>query len=258
MADNKPSGYIIKSVVRAFEVLEFLSQEDYIGATELAERFDISKTTAFNILCTLEKIDYIKQSPRDGKYYLSAKILELSKDLEFKLREQAKPYLRELSRNSNETINLVIRTGKKVLYIDKVESSEPLQINTKVGKKEEIYCTAVGKVILAFTRKDERNIILNKLEFKAHTKNTIMSLPELRKNLESIRKKGYAIDNEEFCKGVKCIAGPVFDHTGSIKAAVSITGPQERINEKGEDEQIEMVKKTCKQISKALGYRGEE
>jgi len=179
--------------------------------------------------------------------------MKLSNDLEFELRDVAKPHLRKLSRQIDETINLVVRAEEKVLYIEKVESSQPIQINTKVGKKEDIYCTAVGKVILAYTNEDTQNVIFDKIDFYPHTENTIVSLKELKKALKEIKERGYAVDNEEFSEGVKCISAPIFDHKSNVKGAISITGPVERMEKRGEQELASFVKEICKDITRELG-----
>lgn len=250
---SEKSGYLIKSVAKSFKVLEAFKDKREQGTTDLASKLNIPKSTIYNILFTFEKLGYLEQTEND-KYRLSPKIFGISQTIEYDLRNEAKPFLNKLAEETNETINLVLHTDDKVLYTEKVESTEPININTKVGKKEDIYCTAVGKAILANLKKEKQNKLFKKIEFTPHTPNTITSVVKLREELSKIIELGYAIDNEEFAIGVKCIAAPIFNHKSVPISAISITGPVDRINSKGEKNLASLVKHYAKKISKNLGY----
>lgn len=247
------SGYKIKSVVKAMKVLEEFKEKKELGTTDLSKKLDIPKSTMFNILYTFTELGYIQQTKYD-KYKLSTKIFELSQSIEYDLRNEAKPYLRKLSEATRETINLVLHMEEKVLYTEKVESQEPININTKIGKKEDIYCTAVGKAILAFLKQDRQEKIFEKIIFHSHTPNTITDLEDLKEEIITIKNRGYAVDNEEFARGVKCVAAPIFDYKGDPISAVSITGPAERMDSKGIERLASLVKENAMDISNVLGF----
>ena len=161
---SKKSGYLIKSIVKSFKVLETFKEKKDQRTTDLSKKLNIPKSSIYNILYTFEELGYIKQI-KNNKYRLSAKLFELIQAIECDLRNEAKPYLSKLAEKTNETINLVLPLEDKVLYFEKIESTEPININTQIGEKIDIYCTAVGKAILANYNKEKQNKILKKYSF---------------------------------------------------------------------------------------------
>ncbi len=250
--------YHIQSVARAFLILESFKENPAMGVTELAKSLALNKSTVYHLLATLVSLGYIEQD-EERKYSMSLKVFELGSVVvnRMELKKEALPLLKELSQLTQETVNLVTLVDHEVIYIEKIESQDAIRINTQVGRKVGLYCSAVGKVILAFLPEERRETILNKIEFKAITPHTILSKDELLKELERIREKGYGVDNEEIFVGIKCIAAPILDQSSEVAAAISLTSPLHRINEKKEERLGALVMDVASKISRRLGYRGE-
>lgn len=250
------SNYTIKSVERAFKVLESLKEERELGVAELSRKVDLPKSTIYYILATLSKLNYIKKN-NNNKYSLGLKSLELGTVMlnKMTLRSIAKPYLMELVEESSETVHLVILDNYQVVYIDKIEGNEAIQISSHIGARLPSYCTGVGKAMLAYLDEKKLDEYLKNNKLKKHTKNTITDPSELKEELKEIKNKGYSIDNQEFNKGLKCFAAPIMDYSGEVIAAISISGPIDRITDKNEnDNLINMIIRTAEKISHNMGY----
>lgn len=248
---------IVKSVSRALHIIDIVSsKKDGLGVTEIAKQMDINKSSVYRILSTLVRYGYIEQDEETERYKLGYKFLEMSSKLleSIDLRAEAKPYLRELEKATNEVIHLVVYDQGEVIYIEKLEGTETLRMHSKVGKRAPMHCTAVGKAILAHL---PLRVVLDILERKGmpqHTDHTITDKEVFLNELAVVRQKGYALDLEENEYGIRCIAVPIFDHSGNVIAAVSVSGPTIRMT----DERIEQLQAHMrhigKQISARLGY----
>lgn len=248
---------MVKSVSRALDIIEIVSSEkDGLGVTEIAKQMDINKSSVYRILSTLVQYGYMEQDEETSRYKLGYKFLEMSSKLleSIDLRKEARPFLQELEKETNEVIHLVVYDQGEVIYIEKLEGTETLRMHSKVGKRAPMHCTAVGKAILAHL---PSNVVLDILERKGmprHTDKTITDQDEFLKELSQVRQKGYALDLEENEYGIRCIAVPIFDHVGKVIAAVSVSGPTIRMT----DERIEQLQARMlqigKQISARLGY----
>jgi IclR family transcriptional regulator, KDG regulon repressor len=249
---------MVKSVSRALDIIDIVSSEkNGLGVTEIAKQMDINKSSVYRILSTLVQYGYMEQDEETSRYKLGYKFLELSSKLleSIDLRKEAKPYLQELEKETNEVIHLVVYDQGEVIYIEKLEGTETLRMHSKVGKRAPMHCTAVGKAILAHL---PSNVVLDILKRKGmprHTDKTITDQDEFLKELAQVKQKGYALDLEENEYGIRCIAVPIFDHLGKVIAAVSVSGPTIRMT----DERIEQLQARMlqigKQISARLGYR---
>ncbi|RAK16621.1 IclR family transcriptional regulator [Anoxybacillus vitaminiphilus] len=248
---------MVKSVSRALDIIGIVSSEkNGLGVTEIAKQMDINKSSVYRILSTLVQYGYMEQDEETSRYKLGYKFLEMSSKLleSIDLRKEAKPYLQQLEKETNEVIHLVVYDQGEVIYIEKLEGTETLRMHSKVGKRAPMHCTAVGKAILAHL---PSNVVLDILERKGmpkHTDKTITNQDEFLKELAQVKQKGYALDLEENEYGIRCIAVPIFDHAGKVVAAVSISGPTIRMT----DERIKQLQPRMlqigKQISARLGY----
>jgi IclR family transcriptional regulator, KDG regulon repressor len=248
---------MVKSVSRALDIIDIVSSnKGGLGVTEIANQIDINKSSVYRILTTLVQYGYIEQDQETSRYKLGYKFLEMSSKLleSIDLREEAKPYLRELESKTNEVIHLVVYDQGEVIYIEKLEGTETLRMHSKVGKRAPMHCTAVGKAILAHL---PSHVVLEILERKGmpkHTDHTITDKDELLKELIQVKQQGFALDLEENEYGIRCMAVPIFNHVGNVIAAVSISGPTIRMT----DERIKQLQTPMlqigKQISARLGY----
>lgn len=253
----KSKSNLIQSVDRALQILECFSKRDTeLGVTEIATRLDLHKSTTFGLLATLESRGYLKQNLENGKYKLGIKLFELGKLVEddMDLRINSLPYLRELVAKYEETAHLAIRDGKEVLYIDKVEGESAIRMYSQVGKRAPMYCTGVGKAMLAFMSEEKIDSLLEDINFSKFTNNTITDLQKLKKELIEIKKRGYCIDDEEIEVGLACAAAPIVNYKGEAVASISIAGPTSRMTNEKLQLIAQDVKETAAKISRTLGY----
>jgi DNA-binding IclR family transcriptional regulator len=160
----------------------------------------------------------------------------------------------ELSRQVQESVHLAILSDTETLYIDKVDSPRSLAVMSKVGQRSPLHCTALGKVLLAFQNPEEQARIIKRIELRPFTARTITSKEGLKKELQWVRLKGYALDRRESEDEVECIAAPIRDHLGNAVAAISISGPQRKINTPQEKIFVQKVIEAAKSISAKLGF----
>lgn len=245
---------MVKSVSRALDIITIVSlKKGGLGVTEISKQIDINKSSVYRILSTLVQYGYIEQDSETGRYKLGYKFLEVSSKLleSIDLRSEARQYLQELENTTNEVIHLVVYDQGEVVYIEKLEGNETLRMHSKVGKRAPMHCTSVGKAILAYL---PSNVVLNILEQKGmprHTDKTITNKDDFLQELSQVRMKGYALDLEENESGITCIAVPIFDHSGKVIAAVSISGPTMRMT----DQRIDLLQLQMIQIGKKISTR---
>lgn len=249
---------IVQSVDRALSILEVLSDyNEGLGVTEISDKIGLHKSTVYRLLSTLIYKGYVVQDSKSNKYRISLKLFELgNKRVEnMDILSVSKTYTEELMKSVNEVVHLVIREGNEIVYIDKVEADNIIQMVSTIGDRSPLYCTSVGKAILAQLPDEEVEKVWKDSNIKKLTENTITDLDDMKKELEMIREKGYAVDNEENEIGVRCIGAPVFNRFGKVEGAISISGPTFRITmDKIEDLSKEVIK-YGKLISKELGYK---
>jgi IclR family transcriptional regulator, KDG regulon repressor len=229
------------------------------GVTELSRDLHINKSTVSKILSTLESHRYFAQNPENRKYRLGLRFFELGFLVadQMDLQKIALPFMEELNKKVQETVHLVILDEFDIVYINKVESSQSLRIGTRVGGRLPAYCTGVGKVLLSGLSPEEIKYFLKKTPLKKLTSRTVTSPERLKEALEQIRAQGYAMDNEEFSQGLVCVAAPIHNYSQGVIAAISISGPANRMKEKNLEKLIAIIKNTAQVISQQLGFNHE-
>jgi len=224
----------IKSIDKVLDLVEFLSaNEQEIGISEISKKLNMGLSTTHRILTTLKSRGYINQNEQTAKYRLGIKLFELGCAVQntAQLVEIAKSYLRQLSKITNETLNIAVLEDKEVIYLDTINSPEILRTEIRPGTRTPAHCTALGKALLASLSDWEfKNLYKNDEPLSSLTSNSISSLEELKKQLKKIKEQGYAVDREEYKIGINCIGVPVFGRNGEAIAAISITGPASRFN----------------------------
>ncbi len=258
MARKEKSEYIIQAVSHALDLLEqFHDDVDELGVTELSKRLKLHKNNVFRLLATLESRGYIEQNKATENYRLGLKALELGQTFikQMGLLRQAKPILEKIVEQCNETAYVAIFKEGFIVYLDVVETNLTVRVVSRVGSRMPAYCTAAGKVHLAFMSDEEIDSILPSREFKKFTDNTITDRETLRRELREVEEKGYAIDDEELDLGVRCVAAPIRDYTRRIVGAISVSGPSMRINdERIEKEIVPLVLDSAEELSTRLGF----
>jgi IclR family transcriptional regulator, KDG regulon repressor len=249
----------VQSLERAFDLLEALAAGGELGVTELANRTGLVPSTAHRLLHTLTKRGYVTQSPESGRYLLGYKVVEVASGLEHRrerLRAVARPHLEGIQRATGETVNLVVLEADRVVYIDQVEGSRNVRMFTTVGTSVLAHSTGSGKAIMAFGPPEAPAALDGERELEQLTRRTLTTLAALEDDFKRIRRRGYALDNEEHEEGVGCVAAAVFDHTGRPCAAISVSGPTARILHEHSSELGALLIERAALVSESLGFRG--
>lgn len=258
MVKKDKSEYIIQAVSHALDLLEqFHDDVDELGVTELSKRLKLHKNNVFRLLATLESRGYIEQNRTTESYRLGLKALELGQTFikQMGLLRQARPILDRMVEESDETSYVAIFKENHIVYLDVAETSLTVRVVSRVGSRLPAYCTASGKVHLAFMSEEELEATLAEQNFVQHTPTTLTSLDKLKAELEQIRANGYAVDNEELDLGVRCVAAPIRDYTRRIVGAVSVSGPNMRLDDKRlNDELVPMILRAGEDLSTRLGF----
>lgn len=247
---------MVKSVFRAIKILELLGETSGVNVTDISKRLNFPKSSTHEILSTLEKENIIAKD-HYNEYHLGLKLFELGSmaraDLE--IRRAANPFLKKLNTELDETVHLTVLEGNQILYIDCLESSKRLRTYSVLGVRAPLYCTSVGKAILAFLAEDDLEEILNTIKFEKFTENTITDKTFLKDELRTIAQRGYAVDNMEHEEGLRCVGAPIRNHVGKVFAAISVSGPSQRITLGNISEIGKVVMSQAEKISEQLGYR---
>ncbi|HHY47624.1 MAG TPA: IclR family transcriptional regulator [Firmicutes bacterium] len=252
LSDNK---YAVRSVKRAFEILEALRDDRELRLIDISRKLGIPKGMVFKLLETLGSLGYVKKNQDTGRYRLGIRLFELgSSALSYiKEREELHSILQALVDETNETAHFAVLQGGEVLYLDKVESRASLRMVTAIGLRRPAYCTGTGKALLAWQPEDFVRRIMNG-SVTRFTPNTITDVDSLLKELALVRERGYAVDNEENEPGIICIGTPVRNHEGSVVAAISLAGPSIRIGPEIVPVLAKRVIETAQVIRDRLGY----
>jgi len=254
---KKPPKYPIKALDKSLSVLDLLLKKDSaMNMTELAKKLGFYPSTVHRILDTLKQWDYVERDSQTQKYQLGLKALELgmAKLHQMDLPREIAPYLKALVKQCNETVHLGVLKEGEVLYLAKEESSQTIRMCSYVGKRTSLYCSALGKVLLAYFSKEERRQILGKKVLLPLTENTITDRRELEKELNKVKEQGFALDREENEKDIRCVAAPIRNYHGKVIAAISISGPAFRIDKNTQNKLKRALLETSKKISERLGY----
>jgi len=259
MSKASKDRYLINSIIRACKILKsFQGDKPYCKVSELARHLALDRSTAYRILLSLEKCGLVEKDKETGKYSLGLASFEIGNAY---LRQMdfiriSKPIMEELAQKVQETVHLAVLSDTEIFYVDKCDSPRSLGVMSKIGQRAPIYCTALGKVLLAHQTEEEQSRIVDRIPFKPYTKRTITSRGRLTEELKKIRELGYGVDHKEYEEDVECIAAPIRDHLGNPIAALSISGPIQKIGTPLEKTFVGEVKRAVAQISSRLGYTG--
>lgn len=247
----------IQSIERMDEILTYLlSQPRGERLSKIAADLGLNKSTAFGLISTLEQLHYLEQDQETGRYYLGMKLFELGQAAYSRLDfvAVARPYIARLCEKYEETVHIAVLAVPEVVYLDKVESSRSMRVSTQIGGRQEVYCTALGKALLAYQSEDVVENVIRRTNFKRLTPTTLDTPEKLREELVRIRQQGYSLDNEESELGLFCVAAPVFNGERENIAAISIAGPVKRVKDAGGQQLLRDVVETAALISTNLGY----
>lgn len=252
--------YRIAAVDKTLDILEYLGQQrKKMALPELSVALGMPKATLFRYMVTLEGRGYVRKGPDDDNYTLGFKVLELGSNIlaNLTLHELALPYMKELQVQFHETVNLGVLDGCEIVYIEILESTRTFKMSSRVGGRDLPHATSLGKAMLAFLPQEEVERIALASNLPKRTANTITCLPQLKHELETIRQRGYAIDEGENEEGARCVGAPIFDRRGNVVAALSIAGPAFRSPATGIEDMGTALMSAALQISQGLGHRYE-
>jgi len=249
--------YVVAAVARALGILE--NVEGGVrgtGITELSRRLGLGKSTVHRLCATLEHHGYLVRDPGTGRYRLSMRGFQIGSHAldALDLPARAMPALEALGAATEETVHLAVLDGADAIFIGKVEGPRPLRLYSQVGRRCPAHCTAVGKVLLAGAAPGRRAPAAAR-PLKRYTAKTITSAADLERELEGVRRRGYATDDEEFEDGIRCIAAPIRDHRGRVVAAVSVSVPAGRLPRSRTAALTDQVVQTARRVSDGLGHR---
>ncbi len=245
----------IQVLERSFALLDLLaSQPEPLPLKEISERTGLHPSTAHRILNDLA-IGRLVDRPVAGSYRLGMRLLELGNLVKARLdvREAATGPMRELHKTTHQPVNLSMRQGDEIVYIERTYSERSgMQVVRAIGGRAPLHLTSVGKLFLAHDDSAKVRAYATRTGLAGHTRNSITELARLERELVSVRATGSARDDEELEMGVRCMAAGIYDDQGTLLAGLSVSAPADRMD----DTWLQRVKATAAQISAALGYRG--
>ncbi|HTP88390.1 MAG TPA: IclR family transcriptional regulator [Bryobacteraceae bacterium] len=242
---------------KTLDILEILRERD-AGCTlaDVARASELPKATVYRILATLEQRGYLDRGP-DGEYRLARKMFDLERRdaLEETLLRAARPLIGVLVASCRETVNLGILDAGEVVVIHTVESPLTVRMSSKVGNRRHLHSTALGKVLLAALPEKEAMRLVRMKGLTRLTGNTIATQPALLAELRRVRRRGWAIDNQENETDGRCIGAPIAGPHEAVVAALSISGPEFRMDMARAKALAPELKRACARISEAMRAR---
>lgn len=225
----------VQSLDRAFALLELLcTSRDGMSIAALTEQTGLHKSTIHRLLASMAARGYVQQDTQTSRYHAGMKLCELSSCIleNFDILSRARAPMDRLHAQTSETVHLVMREGQDIVYIQKVEGGTgAIRMFSRIGMRRPLYCTGVGKAILATLPEAEVLSVWKNSRIEALTPHTIIDKDAFLQEIQHIRRVGYALDNEENELGVRCIAAAIADYRGRAAYALSISAPLARMTD---------------------------
>lgn len=246
----------VRVMNRTFDIIEALSKsQEPMSLTDIVKATQINKSTAYRLLQAMHTRHYVEKSDK-GLYSIGLKLVEVVSchinGLE--LQTEAKPFLSTLRAELNLTVHLGILEAHEVIYIEKLDLYPTTRLYSQVGYRSPAYCSSMGKCLLSCLSGDEQDDALSHCKFEKFTQNTITNPKDFKQYLKKIRRQGWAMDDEEYLLGHRCVGAPIFDYRGDAVASISASGTISQISDEKLPFIVEQVKDTALQISKRMGY----
>jgi len=247
----------MKSLLKAIETIDAVAEVGSVGIRELSSITGFPPSTIHRIVATLLQKHYFQQDPVTKRYSLSFRFLELGSRVQQQthLTSIARPHLERLMAETRESINLAVRDGDSAVYLDNVHSNYTmLQLFTRPGARVPLYATGVGKLFLSRMSASDLDAYLQRVAITPFTRYTLIEKDQIIEELEQIRPRGFAVDNEEMEEGVRCVAALIFDYNGQPAASVSISGAAMRVTPDRVEHFGDLIKSCALTISRELGF----
>jgi IclR family acetate operon transcriptional repressor len=254
--DAEPREAGVQSVDRALQIIETLAEDDEgYRLSDLAVRTGLSTSTAHRLLTTLEKRRFVQFDQSSSKWHVGAQSFAVGATFTRRRNfvAQALPYLRKLRDRTRETANLAVVDDEAIMVLTRVESREIMRSLTKVGGRVAMVASGVGKAVLATYSDAEVCAIIRRHGMPRLTEKSIVRPGDLFKELAAIRRQGYAVDDEEACMGLRCVAAVVYNALAEPLAAISVSGLTSRVTDARLPEIGRVVREVAAELTAALG-----
>lgn len=251
---------MLSSAANALRVLEVLVKQGETGISDIARTLDLTVGTTFRLVTTLVDSGFAERNASTRRYRPGSKIYELARHLRGSqgFVSSANPHIDQLMQESGETVSLGVLKDDQVVYVGRASANQPLAVSVKIGSRVPAYCTSLGRAILAYSDPADLDSYLERLpQIAAEDTQKPPSPNQLRLMLEEVRRHGHSEDTAEFAADIACIGAPILSESGLAVAAVSVSGPQTRIDRR-RTELIEMVMSTANDLSDLFQSLGED
>lgn len=258
--DYKPK-YPVQTLEKALEIIKYFKNNittEGISISELSEKLNMGKSSVHRILDTLYAYNYVERLNNGSSYKLGWELFDIGNTVPNQHSLSSSnyiPLLEKLCAKYSETVNLGILNNDAVVIIYKMEPNIRLKANVQIGGREPLYATSLGKHFLSEMTDDEIYNYYRVHKIEPYTRNTIITPGKMMKEIQEIRRTGTAIDREEFCDGLTCVSMPVRDFTGKVVAAISLSGPSQRLSMDTISQIKEDLRETCDKLSSYMGYK---
>ena len=247
-----------KTVEKALRLLEIVRLEQPVRPVTLAGQLGLTRSNVHRLLATLEELSYVEKDGTAYRLGLKAFVLGSGVIQRDELLAVARDHMVSLSEFANENVNLGVRLGHEVVYLNKVERPHLLKLDQAIGGTDPLYCTALGKILLSGMDSTALSRYLKKVKLEPQTPRTITDANQMISHIEQVRRQGYAVDLEELSIGIHCIAAPVRNHTTQIVAALSVSAPAIRLTKAKLPQVRDKLMSTVRDISSRLGFQSPE
>ena len=240
----------IQSLARGLQILDKVIESGRsVGITEIAAELGIDKSSASRLVRTLVNYRYLLPEPGTRRYVSGTRLLHIGWQMMNRsaICEKARPLLQWLVETTGECAHTAVYAEGKALVIDDVEAQNTLRVSGRTGRMIPLHCTAVGKGLIAFGDFPLPDVL------SSHTARTITDLSQLRDHLAACRDQGFALDDEEYDEGIRCVAAPVYNAMGQVMAAIGVSGPAVRMTDERIHHHAECVKQAARELSVRLG-----
>jgi len=251
---NKPY-YQIDSLVKGIRVIELLADRGRLSVSDVARRLGQNRSASHRFLATLKDEGYVKQDSH-GRYSLSLKVFGLANKAmnQMEIRSMARPWIVTLVEKHKETVHLACLDEGNVIIIEMMKGLLPLKVDLPLGSRGPAHTSALGKVMLAFSPEPVQTDYLRNRDLEKRTPQTLVTKEALKAELQRIRQRGYAVDDEEWAMGIRCVAVPVFDHNHMASFALSASGPVQRMTDRVMKGMKNDLQAAADELSPSIGY----
>lgn len=250
----------VKTLEKCVQILMCVAENQKpMALSELILKSGLTKTTSYRLLQSLTSAQLLEKDVKSKKYNLGPKLIYLGVTAlgNLNLHKIALPIMTKLRKETGETVNLSILKDSEIVILERIQSNHLFNVNLSVGSRLPAHCTSQGKAMLAYLDTDRIDKIMSDADMDKKTSTTIISIAGLKDELRTIRKKGYAVNNEELETGLAAVAAPIFNHAGEVTAAVNVSYAVVRNPAPDVFEKLsEKVITAAREISSSIGFSG--